>query len=72
MFLGDIEISALSEKQLTLVRRDRIGFIFQTYNLIPTLNALENITLPMALAGQQARPGVARPHRRHGRICATA
>ncbi len=53
VFLGDVEISASSEKQLTLIRRDSIGFIFQTYNLIPTLNALENITLPMALAGRK-------------------
>jgi putative ABC transport system ATP-binding protein len=50
VFLGDIDISSLSEKELTKVRRDRIGFIFQTYNLIPTLTALENITLPAALA----------------------
>jgi putative ABC transport system ATP-binding protein len=53
VFLGELEISALSEKQLTRVRRDRLGFIFQTYNLIPTLNALENITLPLALAGRK-------------------
>jgi putative ABC transport system ATP-binding protein len=53
VFLGDIEISALHEKELTKVRRDRIGFVFQAYNLIPTLNALENITLPMALAGRK-------------------
>jgi len=53
-FLGDLDISALSEKQLTEVRRDRIGFVFQAYNLIPTLNALENITLPAALAGRRA------------------
>jgi putative ABC transport system ATP-binding protein len=52
VFLGDIDISSLSEKELTKVRRDRIGFIFQTYNLIPTLTALENITLPAALAGR--------------------
>jgi putative ABC transport system ATP-binding protein len=51
VFLGDLDISSLSEKELTRVRRDRLGFIFQTYNLIPTLNALENITLPLALAG---------------------
>jgi putative ABC transport system ATP-binding protein len=50
IYLGDVEISTLSEKQLTVLRRDRIGFIFQAYNLIPTLDALENITLPMALA----------------------
>ena len=56
VFLGDVEISALDEKQLTLIRRDRIGFVFQAYNLIPTLNALENITLPMALAGRKPDP----------------
>ncbi len=53
IYLGDIEITSLSEKQLTLVRRERIGFVFQAYNLIPTLTALENITLPLALAGQK-------------------
>jgi putative ABC transport system ATP-binding protein len=53
VFLGDIEISALHEKDLTRVRRDHIGFVFQAYNLIPTLNAMENITLPMALAGRK-------------------
>jgi putative ABC transport system ATP-binding protein len=53
IFLGDVEISAANEKQLTLIRRDRIGFVFQAYNLIPTLNAEENITLPMALAGKK-------------------
>ena len=50
--LGDLDITALHEKQMTRVRRDRLGFIFQTFNLIPTLTALENITLPMALAGR--------------------
>jgi putative ABC transport system ATP-binding protein len=52
VFLGDLELSALNEKHLTEVRRDRIGFVFQAYNLIPTLTALENITLPLALAGR--------------------
>ena len=52
-FLGDLDITALHEKELTRVRRDRLGFIFQTYNLIPTLTALENITLPSALAGRK-------------------
>ena len=51
IFLGDTEISTSSEKELTLIRRDKLGFIFQSYNLIPTLNALENMTLPMSLAG---------------------
>jgi putative ABC transport system ATP-binding protein len=53
VYLGEIDITSLSEKQLTLVRRERIGFVFQAYNLIPTLTALENITLPVALAGQK-------------------
>ncbi|HEX6311934.1 MAG TPA: ABC transporter ATP-binding protein [Acidimicrobiia bacterium] len=53
VFLGDVEISASSEKELTLIRRDKVGFIFQAYNLIPTLNALENVVLPMALAGRK-------------------
>jgi putative ABC transport system ATP-binding protein len=53
VYLGDVELSSLSEKQLTLVRRDRIGFVFQAYNLIPTLTAIENITLPVALAGKK-------------------
>jgi putative ABC transport system ATP-binding protein len=53
IFLGDIEISMSSEKKLTLVRRDRIGFVFQAYNLIPTLTAAENLTLPLALAGRK-------------------
>jgi putative ABC transport system ATP-binding protein len=56
IFLGDTEISASSEKVLTLVRRERVGFVFQAYNLIPTLNAFENITLPLALAGRKADP----------------
>jgi putative ABC transport system ATP-binding protein len=53
VILGDMEISACSEKELTIVRRDKIGFVFQSYNLIPTLNAIENITLPLALAGRK-------------------
>jgi putative ABC transport system ATP-binding protein len=52
VILGDIDITAVSEKELTVVRRDKIGFVFQSYNLIPTLNAIENITLPLALAGR--------------------
>jgi putative ABC transport system ATP-binding protein len=56
IYLSDIEISGSSEKQLTLIRRDRIGFVFQAYNLIPTLNAEENITLPLALAGNKPDP----------------
>ena len=53
VMLGDVDITAVSEKELTVVRRDRIGFVFQSYNLIPTLNAIENITLPLSLAGKK-------------------
>ena len=53
VYLGDLDITAMSEKQLTEVRRDRIGFIFQAFNLVPTLTAIENITLPIALAGRR-------------------
>jgi putative ABC transport system ATP-binding protein len=49
--VGDVEITSASEKQLTRLRRDRLGFIFQAFNLVPTLTAIENITLPMDLAG---------------------
>ena len=52
-FVGEIDIAAASEKQLTLLRRDRLGFVFQAFNLVPTLTALENITLPMDLAGHK-------------------
>ena len=53
VFVGDVALGSLSDKELTLLRRDRIGFVFQSYNLIPTLTALENITLPTALAGRK-------------------
>jgi putative ABC transport system ATP-binding protein len=51
-FIGDTELSILDKTTLTLLRRDRLGFIFQQYNLIPTLSAEENILLPLTLAGQ--------------------
>jgi putative ABC transport system ATP-binding protein len=53
VFLADHELSAMSERELTKIRRDNIGFVFQAYNLVPTLNASENITLPMDLAGHK-------------------
>jgi putative ABC transport system ATP-binding protein len=56
IFLAGTEISRAGEKELTLIRRDKLGFIFQAYNLIPTLNALENMTLPMSLAGTKPDP----------------
>ena len=52
VWLGAVPLGQLSEKELTKVRRDKIGFVFQAFNLIPTLTAIENITLPMALAGR--------------------
>jgi putative ABC transport system ATP-binding protein len=54
IFLGDVEITARSENELTLIRRDEIGFVFQAFNLIPMLDAAENITLPLSLAGRTA------------------
>ena len=53
IFIGDTDLGALSEKDLTLLRRDRVGFIFQAYNLVPTLNAADNITLPLSIAGRE-------------------
>ena len=53
VFIGDEDLSTLGEKQLTVLRRDKVGFVFQAYNLVPTLTARENITLPMALAGRK-------------------
>ena len=51
--VGGIDLTRLDDKRLTLLRRDRIGFVFQAFNLIPTLTALENITLPATLAGRK-------------------
>jgi putative ABC transport system ATP-binding protein len=53
VFVGDVELSSLNDKQLTVLRRDHVGFIFQSYNLVPTLTAAENITLPMDIAGRK-------------------
>jgi putative ABC transport system ATP-binding protein len=50
-FIGGVDITRASERQLTRLRRDRLGFVFQAFNLVPTLTAIENITLPMNLAG---------------------
>jgi len=52
IMVGDQDLSAMDDKQLTLLRRERIGFVFQAFNLVPTLTAAENIELPMVLAGQ--------------------
>jgi len=57
-YIGAVELSRLRDNQLTLLRRQRVGFIFQTFNLVPTLNAVENVTLPLAIAGRKPDPGV--------------
>ena len=53
VFIGDTDLTTLSDKELTQVRRDKVGFVFQSFNLIPTLTAAENITLPLDLAGRK-------------------
>ena len=56
VFIGDTDLTTLSDRQLTLLRRERVGFVFQAFNLVPTLTAEENITLPLALGGRRADP----------------
>jgi putative ABC transport system ATP-binding protein len=56
-FVGGVELGRLSDRDLTLLRRTAVGFVFQAFNLVPTLTALENITLPLDLAG--TRPDAA-------------
>ncbi|RYP85716.1 ABC transporter ATP-binding protein [Nocardioides guangzhouensis] len=56
VYLGDTEITSLRDKRLTMLRRDRIGFIFQSFNLLPTMTAAENIVLPMRIAGRRPDP----------------
>jgi len=57
LWIGETEIGGMRERQLTGLRRDRIGFVFQAYNLLPTLDAAANITLPLDIAGRPADPG---------------
>jgi putative ABC transport system ATP-binding protein len=52
VFIGAVDLTLLSEKALTLLRRKKVGFVFQAYNLVPTLSAAENITLPLDIAGE--------------------
>jgi putative ABC transport system ATP-binding protein len=54
VFIGDVEVTGMNDRKLTQLRRDRLGFIFQAFNLVPTLSAIENITLPTDLAGRKA------------------
>jgi putative ABC transport system ATP-binding protein len=53
VFIGEHDLGKLDDRALTTLRRDHVGFIFQTFNLVPTLNAMENLTLPMDLAGRK-------------------
>jgi putative ABC transport system ATP-binding protein len=57
VLVGEVELGTLSDKELTLLRRTRIGFVFQAFNLVPTLTARENIALPLTLAGRKPDPG---------------
>ncbi|WIM69131.1 ABC transporter ATP-binding protein [Corynebacterium suedekumii] len=56
-FIGDTDLSTLNDREITALRRDRLGFIFQSFNLVPTLTAEENITLPARIAGKDTDPG---------------
>ncbi len=56
VYIGDVCLNDLSDKELTLLRREKVGFIFQSFNLIPTLDAAENITLPIDIAGKDPDP----------------
>jgi putative ABC transport system ATP-binding protein len=52
VFVGDVDLTQLNDKRLTELRRDKVGFVFQAFNLVPTLTARENITLPLDIAGR--------------------
>ncbi|MCU1380206.1 MAG: transporter [Acidimicrobiales bacterium] len=56
VLIGETDLTTLDDKHLTLLRREKVGFIFQAFNLVPTLTALENITLPLSLAGKKPDP----------------
>jgi putative ABC transport system ATP-binding protein len=56
VFIGDVELGTLSDRQLTRLRGERVGFVFQDFNLLPSLDAAENIALPMTLAGTRPDP----------------
>ena len=60
VFVGGTDLASLSDRERTILRRDRLGFVFQSFNLLPTLTAEENITLPVDLAGRHAGPRVVR------------
>lgn len=53
VYIGDTDLGSLNDKNLTLLRREKVGFVFQSYNLIPTLSAKENVLLPLLIAGEK-------------------
>jgi putative ABC transport system ATP-binding protein len=57
-YIGRVALGALNDRQMTLLRRAKVGFIFQAFNLVPTLSALDNILLPLTIAGRRPDPGV--------------
>jgi putative ABC transport system ATP-binding protein len=57
VLIGDTDVTGLTDRQLTVLRRDRVGFVFQSFNLLPTLSAAENIVLPQRLASRQPDQG---------------
>ena len=57
-YIGDVDLTTLAERELTRLRRTKIGFVFQAFNLIPSLNARENIALPLSLSGEVPDPDV--------------
>ena len=56
VYIADVDLTTLDDRHLTVLRRDKVGFVFQSFNLVPTLTAIENITLPAALAGRRTDP----------------
>jgi putative ABC transport system ATP-binding protein len=56
VYIGDVDLGSLSDRDLTVLRREQVGFVFQSFNLVPTLTALENIVLPLSLAGGKPDP----------------
>ncbi|HEV3291714.1 MAG TPA: ABC transporter ATP-binding protein [Streptosporangiaceae bacterium] len=55
-FIGEVDLSTLNDQRLTILRRDRVGFVFQAFNLVPTISAAKNIALPLLLAGRRGDP----------------
>jgi putative ABC transport system ATP-binding protein len=55
-YIGDVDLSTLGDQRLTILRRDRVGFVFQAFNLVPTISAAKNIALPLLLAGRKGDP----------------